>query len=177
MVSTGHIITGHRPIKCFNSITLINFLNYELFLHCQSRDLNRTNVEEKPLLNLLKQTQSSTPECQLLILVSIKTYVEGTYSVPILHLPLHTHVRTHTIPCTPLPFSQALLWEGEESRKQSAHKLELPSTTCFQLQMNLSLSILASCQRSLIFTCSLRFHLPWHLFSVYYPLYFSTCAI
>lgn len=43
----------------------MNILNCELFIHCESRDLNKMNMKGKAPPVFGNQTQRSTPQCHL----------------------------------------------------------------------------------------------------------------
>ena len=166
----------------------MNFLNYELFHHCESRDVRWTR-KRKPLVGLLHSGTEARTERHFPHLGVNKHVLCGRcYFVPILHLPsthtTHTHTHTHMpISLYPLPFSQFLTlccWKGREDNQvatsmSSVHPL-LPFTN-----ETVSLSILATCQHSLMSTCSLGpisgfFHLLPNLLSSQ-PVLCECCSL
>lgn len=109
----------------------MNILNCELFVRCESKDLNKMNIKGKALPQFL-EIRPIEPHQSIILVWKVNILFSSS-------IYLSTYPYKYTIPCTPCPSPNFLLQEGKENRKQSGHKLELPLSSCSHLQVNLFL--------------------------------------
>lgn len=171
LVSIGLVIVCYKSIK---SITLRNFLNYELFLHYECRDLNKMMVEEKAPPLFVELNPEINQCATYLILASVKIHMEGTLHSHPPSAPPHTHTPC-LVPLALLP--PRCFGKGKKAENRGV------------TGVNALLRLVPMCTRIHFFGCScllstqsclylfFRSHLRSLLFPIYYPLcflYFST---